>query len=758
MYVTEGETSERRFEIECKLEAENTGLEALKDAQNRSQRLTSNMVAIISSLEERLATLRRTILPVYNETGNLQSQQHSSWLYRYTSRLAPVAVRHPWRRKVVVSHYWTAPAAEKFPSEDLFIEDAKWGLARLASTYDVKFYIEKTLTILDHAIGYYGVCQEVEGSVRGGPNGAGGLDGFLEVMNRLYNAQHYFQKNNPSSVELENVSTLFGTGLEALYAEFHDNLARQSKPVLPIVLLDLISSDEDTSGEDAPQFLCQLPESTVANLVKIAHWLEERALRHYVDMYASVRSAIVLRSLQLMKEHHRSASGGSMHAGSPMMKPKFAHRHSISAQENVGRKTSRRLQHALEKKASKMFLKASHTTGIGLSFPSSRKPLPMPSNYPIEDTAPEEQEMENYLLLTASLHKLMQVERALVARILSTNLQPQVLEATVRDAMDLVTQDGESIASRAKRCIIRRDFSAVLVIFPILKHLGELKPDLERTVEGCDYALRSKFASVISTLNTTGAKALDDFADSVRNESGTALPKDGTVAESTSNVIVFLEQLIEYADTAGAVLNRNEANPISSSKATTERTLLGSYIKKVLAQLNLALVTRSDSSYSDAALRSLFRLNNHNYVINALRRSSLMELLLLAEPNAERTYEDILLRNQMNYVTYTFSKVKLFVEQPSEDADLNPKVLKERFLAFTKEFDEVTKHQRTFSVPDARLREELRKELNQSLTPYYTSFYNKYRKASFSKNPGKYIKYTPEQVSSAIRTFFDGVF
>lgn len=172
---------------------------------------------------------------------------------------------------------------------------------------------------MDHAIGYYGVCQEVEGSVRGGPNGAGGLDGFLEAMNRLYNAQHYFQKNNPSSVELENISTLFGVGLEALYAEFHDILARQSKPMLPIVLLDIIGSDEDTSGEDAPQSLCQLPESTIADLVKIAVWLEERGLRRYADIYASVRSAIVLRSLQLMKEHHRSASGGSTHAASPMM-------------------------------------------------------------------------------------------------------------------------------------------------------------------------------------------------------------------------------------------------------------------------------------------------------------------------------------------------------------------------------------------------------------------------------------------------------
>ncbi|XP_051171052.1 exocyst complex component 7 isoform X1 [Leptopilina boulardi] len=688
-----GETSERRFEIECKLEVEINALKALNNAQVQSQRLTSGMVAIISSLEERLATLRRTILPVYNETGNLQSQQHN---------------------------------------------------------------IEKTLTVLDHAIGYYGVCQEVEGSVRGGPNGAGGLDGFLEAMNRLYNAQHYFQKNNPSSVELENISTLFGVGLEALYAEFHDILARQSKPMLPIVLLDIIGSDEDTSGEDAPQSLCQLPESTIGDLVKIAVWLEERGLRRYADIYTSVRSAIVLRSLQLMKEHHRSASGGSTHAASPMMKTKFQHRHSLSAQENVGRKTSRRLQHALEKKASKMFLKASQTTGIGLSFPSSRRQLPTPSNVIVEDTAPEEQEMENYLLLTASLHKLIQSERILLGRILSSYLQPQVLEATVRDAMDLVVHDGENIASRAKRCIGRRDFSAVLVVFPILKHLGELKPDFERTVEGCDYTLRSKFASLISTLNATGAKALEDFAESVRNEAGTALPKDGTVAESTSNVIVFLEQLIEYTDTASSVLNRNETDFTVTFKDSSHRALLGSYIKKVLAQLNLSLVSRSDNSYSDAALRALFRLNNHNYVINALRRSSLMELLLLAEPNAEQTYDDLLLRNQINYVSATFSKAKMPIENANDDTDLGSKTIKEIFSTFTKEFDEVAKHQRSFSVPDARLRADLRKELNNSITPVYSDFYNKYRKTSFSKNPGKYIKYTPEQISSTIKTFFDG--
>ncbi|XP_011496854.1 PREDICTED: exocyst complex component 7 [Ceratosolen solmsi marchali] len=693
MQFNTNDTSKRRFEIECKLEAELASLETLKEAEDNSKKLTNNMVAILSSLEDRLATLRRTILPVYNETGNLQNQQHN---------------------------------------------------------------IERTLTVLDHAIGYYGVCQEVESSVRGGPNGTGGLDGFLEAMNRLYNAQRYFQKNNPSSVELENVSTLFEIGLESLYAEFHDILARQSKPVLPIVLLDLIGLDEDTSNEDAPQSLCQLSESTLADLIMISGWLEERGHRRHAKLYASVRSTIVLRSLQLMKEHQRSASGGSTHAASPMPRTKFAHRHSLGVSDTTSRRTSRRLQLALEKKASKMLLKASQTTG--LSFPTSRKPTTSPSSHSTEDSAPDEQEMDNYLLLAASLHKLMQAERTLIGRILPTSLQLQVLEATVRDAMDLVAHDGENIAARAKRCITKRDFSAVLVVFPILKHLEELKPDLERTVEGCEYALRSKFASVIQTLTDTGAQALECFGENVRNESGAILPKDGTVAESTSNVLVFLEQLTEYADTVGIVLKRHSDTDSTNATSTKHsegqhRIALGLYTKRVLALLNLALVSKSDTSYSDPALRALFRLNNHNYVINALRRSSLMELLLLAEPTAEQTYQDLLARDRANYVTSTFAKTRSHIENHNDEPGM--KVLKERFSGFTREFDEAAKFHRSYAVPDARMREELRKELRQSIVPTYTTFYHKYKNTSFSKNPAKYVKYSPEQVSTAIDTFFD---
>lgn len=52
-------------------------LNLLKEKVNKSNQITNGMVNILSSFEHRLARLEETILPVYNETGNLQRRQES---------------------------------------------------------------------------------------------------------------------------------------------------------------------------------------------------------------------------------------------------------------------------------------------------------------------------------------------------------------------------------------------------------------------------------------------------------------------------------------------------------------------------------------------------------------------------------------------------------------------------------------------------------------------------------------------------------
>lgn len=65
--------------------------------------------------------------------------------------------------------------------------------------------IEKTILELDHVVGFYNVSTEVDRIIKEGPTSAQGLDHFLNALDRLKQAQSYFEKHNPQSIELENV-------------------------------------------------------------------------------------------------------------------------------------------------------------------------------------------------------------------------------------------------------------------------------------------------------------------------------------------------------------------------------------------------------------------------------------------------------------------------------------------------------------------------------------------------------------------------
>jgi exocyst complex protein 7 len=81
-------------------------------------------------------------------------------------------------------------------------------------------------------------------------------------------------------------------------------------------------------------------------------------------------------------------------------------------------------------------------------------------------------------------------------------------------------------------------------------------------------------------------RALEEFIENVRNEQASQLPKDGTVHELTSNVLMFLEHLTDYMDTVANVLAQdpNYLTPSPGSKVldeNTKRSLLGAYISTI---------------------------------------------------------------------------------------------------------------------------------------------------------------------------------
>ncbi|KAF7270698.1 hypothetical protein GWI33_016366 [Rhynchophorus ferrugineus] len=687
-----------RLEITSKVEKEQANLSLLQERLTKSAQIAKGIGNILNTFEQRLSRLEETILPVYNETENLQKAQYN---------------------------------------------------------------IDCTLQLLDNVIGYYEVSSNVEHVIEKGPGETNvELDRYIDALNRLYNAQKYFEKNIPQSVELINVSSFFHKGSDKLNAEFKTILDKFNTPILPVVLLDLIHF-EDLKGMDSketktyPKLIN--PESKEL-LIKISSWLLNHNRDEFLTVYGKTRGSVLQRSLTMLRNHQKSVSGGSVHGttSSPMLKPKFQARHETRRQPST-----RRLQ-AFERKANRMLLKASqtieHSTGLTLG---TRRASHLDTSYSGEEID-NEQEMENYLVSVIALHKLMQIEQHLMRDIIAVTHRPRVFELIVREAMDTLVQDGENIVTRAKKCIQRHDFATVLVIFPIFKQLRALKPDFERTVEQCDMIVKQKFESILLMLQTTGAKALDDFIESLRSDSVTQLPPDGTVHELTSNVIMFLEQLLDYSDTIGIVLAQDPsyAKQLEKLKYTDQsKALLGLYIKKVLVQLNHTLISKSEQ-YGDIALKSLFRLNNNNYVLKSLQRSSLLELYLISEPNCEDYYYTSIQEHKKAY-SQCWSKLLNYIDcdevfsHPDKLKDKERAFLKDKFAGFNKEIDDMSKVQRGYSVPDIELRESIKRDNKELIIPKYNAFFNKYSNYNFTKNPEKYIKHKPDEVSAILDRFFD---
>jgi len=74
--------------------------------------------------------------------------------------------------------------------------------------------------------------------------------------------------------------------------------------MLLIIRFKLDSSNEECSS------IKQLPITIRKELNIISNWLEYNLRREYMNIFADERSDVILRSLQLLKDHQKSGSWG----------------------------------------------------------------------------------------------------------------------------------------------------------------------------------------------------------------------------------------------------------------------------------------------------------------------------------------------------------------------------------------------------------------------------------------------------------------
>ncbi|KAG1930392.1 exocyst complex component [Pimephales promelas] len=375
--------------------------------------------------------------------------------------------------------------------------------------------VDKTLSCMDHVISYYHVAKDTDKIIREGP--AGRLDEYLACIAKIQKAVEYFQDNNPDSPELNTVKARFEKGKELLEAEFRSLLTRYSKPVPPVLILDAIGGDEDMEVQEDVT-LEHLPEAVLQDIICISAWLVEYGRNQdFMNVYFQVRSSQLDRSIKGLKEHFRKNSASSA-IHSPAVQTK--------------RKET-----------------------------PTKKPPKRPGKDDVLDI-----EIDSYIHCISAFVKLAQSEYVLLTEIIPEHHQKKTFDSLIQEALDNLMLEGDNIVSAARRAIMRHDYSAVLTIFPILRHLKQTKPDFDATLQGTAASTKNKLPALITSMETIGAKALEEFADSIKNDPDKEynMPKDGTVHELTSNAILFLQQLLDFQETAGAML-------ASQGKAKTHR-------------------------------------------------------------------------------------------------------------------------------------------------------------------------------------------
>ncbi|XP_047673017.1 exocyst complex component 7 isoform X1 [Tachysurus fulvidraco] len=714
------DASARKREIEDKLKQEQETLSFIRENLEKSDQLTKGMVSILSSFESRLMALENSIIPVHKQTENLQRLQEN---------------------------------------------------------------VDKTLFCLDHVISYYHVAKDTDKIIKEGPTGR--LNEYLACIAKIQKAVEYFQDNNPDSPELNTVKVRFEKGKEQLEAEFRALLTRYSKAVPPILILDAIGGDEELEGEVT---LEHLPEAVLQDVICIAGWLVEYGRNQdFMNVYFQIRSSQLDRSIKGLKEHFRKNSASSALLYSPAVQTKRKDTPTkkvpkrpvyipgtIRKAQNLLKQYS---QHGLDGK------KASNLTPLEgydheprgvkhLSDALSDKHGASAGKDDVMDV-----EIDSYIHCISAFVKLAQSEYTLLTEVIPEHHQKKTFDSLIQEALDNLMLDGDNIVTAARRAIMRHDYSAVLTIFPILRHLKHTKPDFDTTLQGTAASTKNKLPTLITSMETTGAKALEEFADSIKNDPDKEynMPKDGTVHELTSNAILFLQQLLDFQETAGAMLAsqvlgdtynipldpRETSSSASSYSSEFSRRLLSTYICKVLGNLQLNLLSKS-KVYEDQALSAIFLHNNYNYILKSLEKSELIQLVAVTQKKAESSYRE-LIQQQIQTYQRSWMKVTDHLTDRNMPAllpgvklkDKERQAIKDKFKGFNDGLEELCKIQKVWAIPDKEQRDAIRHAQKQLISDAYSFFLRRCANISFTKNPEKYYKYTPEDVEDMIEKLFD---
>ncbi|KAI3963743.1 hypothetical protein MKW92_008100 [Papaver armeniacum] len=210
-----------------------------------------------------------------------------------------------------------------------------------------------------------------------------------------------------------------------------------------------------------------------------------------------------------------------------------------------------------------------------------------------------------------------------------------------------------------------------------------------------------------------------------------------------------LEQVFEDNGSDYRTTDGMNDRPLSSTSS------LSVQITWIMELLESNLEAKS-KMYKDAALSSVFLMNNGRYIVQKVKDSELASLL---GEDWLRKHSGKVRQCHVNYQRSSWSKVLAVLKLDSSSLTPNtaPRVLKDKVKIFTQYFDEICRSQSTWVVADEQLRMELRISVAGNLSPAYRNFLGRFHTVpELARNSDKYVRYSVEDIEARVNELFKG--
>jgi len=170
-------------------------------------------------------------------------------------------------------------------------------------------------------------------------------------------------------------------------------------------------------------------------------------------------------------------------------------------------------------------------------------------------------------------------------------------------------------------------------------------------------------------------------------------------------------------------------------------------------------------SRTDTTIRSIFLLNNVNYLLKRLENSPLLAIIQRCQPDLKSKYEADIQTSLKDY-TKCYTPLIIAIQQMLEydnvnrmpDAKLRDRdreQLKESFSSVNSAIDTIRQQCEQYIVSDVDLRDRLRNEGKMLIMELFKKYYNKFSSKDFTRNRDKYIRYEPRTLELIIENFFE---